>query len=213
MVHPRRPPGQALLRESLSPAHDRRTLRRRGHEAGRTDLRPENSHNINLNLSYTRQLGRHGLYVEGSYIYRDTKDYIKRSLDAVGGTSFASTRTMAASRPRASTSPHATATGVGSAWEARSTTSMPRRRAIPGRQHPAGEHDVQAAHPQSALYVRQLRCLLYLARPGRRGQCPDVTYDGFYQHEFPLYWEHLGDPTTRAVCPTSCRTALPWVIP
>ena len=43
-------------------------------EAGKADLNPENSDNINLNLSYTHRLGKHELYVEGSLIYRDTKD-------------------------------------------------------------------------------------------------------------------------------------------
>ena len=56
-------------------------------ELGQIGLKPEQSHNLNLNLSYSCRWGRHGLYAEGSFVYRDTKDYIKRSLDAVGGTS------------------------------------------------------------------------------------------------------------------------------
>ena len=57
-------------------------------EAGKTDLRPEKSDNVNFNLSYNRQIGKHALYVEGTLIYRDTKDYIKRGLDAIGGMSY-----------------------------------------------------------------------------------------------------------------------------
>ena len=53
-------------------------------------MNPENSDNINLNLSYTHQFGKHGLYVEGSLIYRDTKDYIVRTINSFGGKSYGS---------------------------------------------------------------------------------------------------------------------------
>ena len=49
-------------------------------ETGSVMIRPENSHNVNFNLSYTRTVGRHSLYVEGSLIYRDTRDYIQRTI-------------------------------------------------------------------------------------------------------------------------------------
>ena len=57
-------------------------------EAGKTDLRPEKSDNVNFNLSYNRQFGKHGIYVEGTLIYRDTKDYIQRGLSTVSGMSY-----------------------------------------------------------------------------------------------------------------------------
>lgn len=54
-------------------------------ETGSVLIRPENSDNLNLNLSYTRSIGRHSLYIEGSLIYRDTKDYIQRSIAGLSG--------------------------------------------------------------------------------------------------------------------------------
>lgn len=59
-------------------------------EAGKADLKPERSDNVNLSASYNKQLGKHGLYVEGGVIYRNTQDYIKRDLSTVGGTSYGS---------------------------------------------------------------------------------------------------------------------------
>lgn len=59
-------------------------------EAGKADLKPERSDNVNLSASYNKQLGKHGLYVEGGIIYRNTQDYIKRDLSTVGGTSYGS---------------------------------------------------------------------------------------------------------------------------
>lgn len=46
-------------------------------EAGKVNLKPEKSDNLNLSFSYNYQFGKHGVYAEAGLIYRDTKDYIK----------------------------------------------------------------------------------------------------------------------------------------
>ena len=59
-------------------------------EMGDIGIRPENSDNVNLNLSYNRTFGRHSVYVEGGLVYRNTKDYIQRNItDLSGGKSVA----------------------------------------------------------------------------------------------------------------------------
>lgn len=59
-------------------------------EMGDIGIRPENSDNANLNLSYNRTFGRHSVYVEGGLVYRNTKDYIQRNItDLSGGKSAA----------------------------------------------------------------------------------------------------------------------------
>ena len=59
-------------------------------EMGDIGIRPENSYNVNLNLSYNRTFGRHSVYVEGGLVYRNTKDYIQRNItDLSGGKSAA----------------------------------------------------------------------------------------------------------------------------
>ena len=59
-------------------------------EMGDIGIRPENSDNVNLNLSYNRTFGRHSVYVEGGLVYRNTKDYIQRNItDLSGGKSTA----------------------------------------------------------------------------------------------------------------------------
>ena len=54
-------------------------------ETGSTMIRPENSHNVNLSLSYRLKAGRHALYAEGGLIYRDTRDYIQRAIAELSG--------------------------------------------------------------------------------------------------------------------------------
>ena len=59
-------------------------------ELGKIGLNPEKSDNLNFNLSYNRQLGKHGLYVETGLIYRNTSDYIYRSIETTSNRSYGS---------------------------------------------------------------------------------------------------------------------------
>lgn len=60
-------------------------------ETGDMALRPESSHNVNLNLSYNATFGSNVIYVEASFIYRDTRDYIQRNILALSGGKSAAT--------------------------------------------------------------------------------------------------------------------------
>lgn len=60
-------------------------------EMGDISLRPEASHNVNLNLSYNNSFGVNQIYVEAGFIYRDTKDYIQRNILALSGGKSAAT--------------------------------------------------------------------------------------------------------------------------
>ncbi len=54
-------------------------------ELGDIGLKPESSHNVNMNLSYDRVFGGNSLYLEAGFIYRDTRDYIQRNIVSLGG--------------------------------------------------------------------------------------------------------------------------------
>ena len=54
-------------------------------ESGSVLIRPERSDNINLSLSWSKSFGRHSLYLEGGMVYRDTRDYIQRSIAELSG--------------------------------------------------------------------------------------------------------------------------------
>lgn len=60
-------------------------------EVGDISLKPEASHNVNLNLSYNAVFGSNVIYVEGGFIYRDTRDYIQRNIMALSGGKSAAT--------------------------------------------------------------------------------------------------------------------------
>ena len=54
-------------------------------ESGDIGIRPENSDNLNLNISWSGKMGDHSLYAEGSLVFRDTKDYILRNVQDLSG--------------------------------------------------------------------------------------------------------------------------------
>ncbi|MDR1983522.1 MAG: TonB-dependent receptor plug domain-containing protein [Prevotellaceae bacterium] len=60
-------------------------------ETGDVALKPENSSNINLNISYSNVWNNtHSVYFDAGLIYRDTRDYIRRQIDQrYGGASYA----------------------------------------------------------------------------------------------------------------------------
>ena len=60
-------------------------------EVGDMSLKPESSHNVNLNLSYNAAFGNNIIYVEAGFIYRDTRDYIQRNILALSGGKSAAT--------------------------------------------------------------------------------------------------------------------------
>lgn len=60
-------------------------------EMGDLSIKPENSDNINLNISYNRTFGKHTIYTEGGVIYRNTRDYIQRNITDLSGGKEAAT--------------------------------------------------------------------------------------------------------------------------
>ncbi|MCC8174533.1 MAG: TonB-dependent receptor [Odoribacter sp.] len=59
-------------------------------ESGDAGLKPENSRNVNVNLSYTHEFNEaHSVLLDAGFIYRDTRDYIRRKIDqSKGGASY-----------------------------------------------------------------------------------------------------------------------------
>ncbi len=60
-------------------------------EVGQIELKPESSHNVNINLSYNATFGNNIIYAEAGFIYRDTRDYIQRNIFSLSGGKSAAT--------------------------------------------------------------------------------------------------------------------------
>jgi outer membrane receptor protein involved in Fe transport len=58
-------------------------------ERGDASLKPESSRNVNFNVAYSKALNKaHSVYLDAGFIYRDTRDYIRRQIEQRYGGAF-----------------------------------------------------------------------------------------------------------------------------
>lgn len=171
-------------------------------EAGKTDLKPENSDNFNFNLSYNRQLGKHGLYLEGSLIYRDTKDYIKRGIGKHGALEYG----VYENHGHVKTKGYNVSLrynyshwfNVGGTFNNIDTRDHERYIAG-GTQQESMHYKVRL--PNIPFRFANIDATFTWRNLLAKGNDLNVTYDSFWQHEFPLYWENIGDADSKAKVP------------
>jgi outer membrane receptor protein involved in Fe transport len=171
-------------------------------EAGKADLKPERSDNINLNLSYAYHIGKHAIYVEGSLIYRDTKDYIKRGLSQVNNMSYG----YYENHGRVKTKGYNISLRYNYSRWFNIGGTLNSMNARDEEKYRAG-----GTQQESLTYGQRIPNQPYLYANFdasftwhdlfAKGNVLTLGYDGYYQHEFPLYWENLGDPTTKIRVP------------
>lgn len=171
-------------------------------EAGKTDLEPEKSDNINFNLSYSHQFGKHGIYVEGSLVYRDTKDYIQRGISKHGSTYYGSYENHGRVKTKGF---NVSARYSYSYWLSLGGTfnSMNTR---DDEKYVAGgitqeSLTYKARIPNQPYQFANFDLSLFWRNLFVKGNVLSLTYDSYYQHEFPLYWENIGDASTKKRVP------------
>lgn len=171
-------------------------------EAGKAGLKPERSDNFNINLSYARQFGKHGLYAEGSLIYRNTKDYIKRGLSTVGGTSYGTFE----NHGRVETKGFNVSLRYNySRWFNAGGTfnNLNVRDKEQKRAQGTGQNALTYGQriPNQPYMYANFDANFYWHDLFATGNILTVTWDSFYQHDFPLHWEGFGAASTKYVVP------------
>lgn len=163
-------------------------------ELASMDLKPEKSDNINFNLSYDHKWGMHGLYVEGSLIYRNTADYIQRRIGTyTGNKSYASYQNHGKVKTKGYTVSLRYTCGewlslggnlshldvrdnVKTLNEGSGQANLAYKDRIPNQPYLFANSD---------LTLHWRNCFFRDARLS-------LTYDNYYQHSFPLYSESIG---------------------
>lgn len=163
-------------------------------ETGDISLRPENSDNVNLNLSYNETFGKHSVYVEGGLIYRNTKDYIQRNISDLSGGKYGATYV---NHGRVETKGYNISVRYGFAnWvsvggnftqmnvrdNVKTVTSGTNQESLTYGAH-MPNLPYQFANSDVTFYWRNL---------WKKGNTLSVTYDNLYMHSFPLYSEAVG---------------------
>ena len=162
-------------------------------EMGDIGLKPESSHNVNLNLSYNATFGLNNIYVEGGFVYRDTRDYIQRNILALSGglsaatyVNFGKVDTKGYSiSARYSFSKWLSVGGNFTQMNVRdnmrntqgtTAASLTYRQRIPNMPYRFADSDVN----------------FYWHNLGRKGNVLTLTYDNQYTHSFTYYSANIG---------------------
>lgn len=163
-------------------------------ETGDISLRPENSDNVNLNLSYNEMFGKHSLYVEGGLIYRSTKDYIQRNISSLSGGKYGATYV---NHGRVQTKGYNLSVRYGFAnWVSvgGNFTQMNVRDNVKTVAGGTNQESLTygARIPNLPYQFANSDVTFYCHNLGKKGNLLTVTYDNLYMHSFPLYSEAVG---------------------
>ncbi len=171
-------------------------------EVGDVSLKPESSHNFNLNLSYSATFGSSMVYAEAGLIYRDTRDYIQRNIMALSGGKSAATYVN-----------YGKVSTKGISISARYNFS--RWLSLGGNFTQMNVRDnmrtAQGSTVGNIAYGERMPNLPYMFADsdvnfywhglGGRGNVLSVSYDNQYTHSFCYYTENIGSNKSDYVIP------------
>jgi outer membrane receptor protein involved in Fe transport len=165
-------------------------------------LNPENSDNLNFNLSYNRRFGKyHFLYIDAGFMYRDIKDYIRRVVESMHNT--------------AAFENHGRVRNIGYTGEVR--YSYGRLLSIGGnftyqdlrnkeKYRSPGSTVISTIYDSRVPNVPYLYgngdFSLFLGSVGSKANTLNFGYNALYVYQFPLRWGTNGTPETKDVIPT-----------
>ena len=163
-------------------------------ETGDISLKPENSDNVNLNLSYNETFGKHSVYVEGGLIYRNTKDYIQRNISDLSGGKYGATYVI---HGRVETKGYNISVRYGFAnWVSvgGNFTQMNVRDNVKTVTSGTNQESLTygARMPNLPYQFANSDVTFYWRNLWKKGNTLSVTYDNLYMHSFPLYSEAVG---------------------
>lgn len=163
-------------------------------ETGDIALKPENSDNVNLNLSYNEMFGKHSLYLEGGLIFRNTKDYIQRNISDLSGGKYGATYV---NHGKVLTKGYNLSIRYGFAdWISLggNFTQMNVRDNVKTVTSGSSQESLtyKARIPNLPYRFANSDVTFYWRNLGKKGNRLTVTYDNLYMHSFPLYSEAVG---------------------
>ena len=163
-------------------------------ESGDIALKPENSDNFNISLSYTKNFGKNAFYLESGFVFRNTKDYIQRNITSLSGGKYGATyinhgkvKTLGCNISANYNYSHWFSIGG-------NFTLMNIRdnvRTVTGTQQESLTY--KARIPNIPYQFANMFASFFWNNLGAKGNKLTVTYDNNYMHNFPLYSEVLGN--------------------
>jgi outer membrane receptor protein involved in Fe transport len=168
-------------------------------ESGSTGLKAENSDNYNLSLSYDKTINKvHFIYIEGGFMLRNTKDYIKRTLYTATG-----------QKQYASHINHGYVRNIGFNGEVRYSFKNLLSAGVNVTSQNIRDHEKITAEKSTPNinYGVRLPNMPYFFANGNisvfrnncigKGHVLTFTYGNNYVQKFPLRWENQGSKDTK----------------
>jgi outer membrane cobalamin receptor len=165
-------------------------------------LNPENSDNLNVNISYNKQFGKHHfLFVDAGFMYRDIKDYIRRVVESMHNT--------------AAFENHGRVRNIGYTGEVR--YSYGRLLTVGGnftyqnlrnkeKYRSPGSPVISTIYDSRVPNVPYLYgngdFSLFLGSVGRKSNTLNFGYNALYVYQFPLRWGTNGAYESKDMIPT-----------
>ena len=170
-------------------------------ETGDISLKPEKSDNVNINLSYNQTFNRHSVYVEGGLVYRNTQDYIQRSLTNLSGGKYGATYV---NHGKVLTKGYNLSVRYGfGEWLSigGNFTQMNVRDNVKTVDSGSSQESLTygARMPNLPYQFANSDISFYWNNLLQKGNKLTLTYDNLYMHSFPLYSEALGSESDYVV--------------
>lgn len=161
-------------------------------ETGDIAIKPENSDNINFNISIDKTIDKHSMYLEGGLIYRDIKDYIQRNITGLSGGKYGAAYI---NHGKVLTKGYTVTARYNFSNKLRiggNFTNINIRDNVATQITGAPSNTYKARMPNAPYMFANGDASFYQHNLGAKGNTLTVSYDNFFVKQFPLYSEALG---------------------
>ena len=173
-------------------------------ELGAVGLRPESSYNVNASIAYRFDKKKHGFTVEAGYIYRNTSDYIRRTINSYSGGLYFG---LYENHGRVETQGvnaevrYHYADWVTVGGNISYLNIVDKERYVGGNTlQESTTYNVRL--PNTPYLFSNVDATFTLPRYVGKGNMLQLSYNMNYVHEFPLYWENHGNKKNKQRIPT-----------
>lgn len=173
-------------------------------ERGSAALKPEKSDNFNVSLSYSKDIDKHSIFVEVGGLYRNTTDYIKRSIDRYSGglyfgsfLNFGKVETIGFNTELRYNYSHLFSLGGSMTLQNIRDNEKMIYESVP-RDNPG----YGARMPNIPYFFTNADASFYVRNLGGRGNLLTLTYDNLYVRHYYLYPQREGNSTSKKMIPS-----------
>lgn len=171
---------------------------------GNSTLKPESSHNFNLGATYSMKFNNaHGLIIDGTFLFRDTRDFIRAKLNTNG------THTVMENQDKVKNTGFNAELRYSYKRLLTANLNMTYQNIINNTKYVTSDDGVQKESgtykdrmPNIPYLFGNFDCGIFLHNVIRTGNSLTLNYNILYVHEYYLRWPSEGQSSTKKNIPT-----------